>query len=202
MPPVVPPGYAKGVDLSHFNGDVTNVIRASVYAISQATVGLWVDPAYAGDARETLALHKIHGAYHYGVYGPGPTRQASKFLAVVGDKPQFLAVDAESRGSNRLLNHPETIAALIVNIRRLDPHKRKILLYSSRATSVLLRGKQVSIWSAITVQDGNWVADYVGNPSRPNVSPHPNWNFWQYSGTGVDKDVFHGSEGDLRAWLR
>ncbi len=172
------------------------------YCIAQATVGTWIDSAYAGDARTIHAYGKMLGAYHYGMYGPGPTRQARAFLSVVNAGPlaQFLAIDAEARGSNRLLAHPATITALIVNVRKLDIHKRPILLYSSRATSVIVNGNNVSIWKAITAQDDNWVADYVGAPDRV-VSPSVPWRLWQYSGTGIDKDAYHGSVAQMKAWL-
>lgn len=202
--PTAPPGHARGIDTSHYNGDISHALASVDYAIAQASVGTWTDPAYAGDARSMQAAGVNRGAYHYAVYGPGPTRQAQKFLSVIatGPQPQFLAVDAETRGSNRLLDHPATITALIVNIRRLDKLRRPILLYASRLTSVIDKaGHKVPIWRNVTAQDGNWVADYAGAPDRPGIALKVPWLFWQYSGTGIDKDVFNGSVADLHRWI-
>jgi GH25 family lysozyme M1 (1,4-beta-N-acetylmuramidase) len=189
----------QGIDTSHYNGDVTvHTLDGSDFAFGQATVGLWLDPAFPGDLATFKKAGVVTGAYHYGVYGPGPTRQAQIFLDSCGNA-QLLAVDAEARGSNRLLNHPETIRALIINIRNLDPLHRRIGLYASRATLVHTPQGDVSIWRAVTEQDFNWCADYVGDPNRPGVSPRVPWTFWQKSGNTIDRDVFNGSRIKLNA---
>ncbi len=178
----------QGLDLSHYNGTVTvHTFDGSDFMFGQCSVGLWADPAYAGDQATAAKAHVTRGAYHYAVYGPGPTRQAQYFLAHAGDAP-LLAVDAEARGSNGILRHPETIKALIVNIRRIDPHHRKIGLYSSRGT-----------WPGDCAQDFNWVADYVGEPDRAGVAPRIEWKFWQKSGNGIDRDEFNGTLAQLHA---
>lgn len=175
-----------GIDTSHFNGDVTtHTLAGCSFAFGQASVGLWGDPAFPGDLATFKKADVVTGAYHYAVFGPGPTRQAQYFLGKALDA-EILAVDAETRGSNGILQHPATVRALIVNIRRLDPRKRPIGLYSSRGT-----------WPGDCAQDFNWVADYVGDPHRPGVSPRIPWKFWQRSGNTIDRDVFAGTLDDL-----
>lgn len=191
---------ARGIDTSHYNGDITHAVSQSDFVISQCTVGTWIDTAYAGDQAIARSQGKLAAAYHYAVYGPGPTRQAQVFLAHAGNA-DWLMVDAEQRGSNRLLNHPDTITAIIVNIRRLDPLHRKITLYSSRATTVNDKGVQRSIWKAVTAQDANHVADYGGDPNRSGAQPPVPWSFWQYSGTGIDRDWYAGTLAQLKAWV-
>lgn len=177
-----------GIDTSHYNGDVTvHTLDGSSFGFGQCTVGTWPDPAYAGDQATMRAAHATTGAYHYAVYGPGPTRQAQTFLLHAGTA-QLLALDCEARGSNGILQRPATIKAIIINIRRLDPHKRKIGLYSSRGT-----------WPGDMGQDFNWVADYDGDPNRPGVSPRIPWDFWQRSGNGIDRDMWHGTLAQLHA---
>jgi hypothetical protein len=92
---------------------------------------------------------------------------------------KFLAVDDESTA----LRYPKTVRAIIINIRKLDPRKRRILLYASEAN-----------WPGDLGQDGNWVANWSREPRIP-------WDFWQYSGTGLDRDWFHGTAAQLKAWV-
>lgn len=189
----------QGVDVSHYQGNVSTIIASQQFAISQASVGTWTDSMNAEHLREMARFPAlVRETYHYAVYGPGPTRQAMLYLRN-SEPAEILNVDAETRGTAGLLFHPDTITALIVNIRRLDQGKRPVNLYSSRATSVRnpKTGQPVSIWSYITAQDHNWVADYDGDPNRPTTSPRVPWTFWQKSGTGIDRDVFNGSVAQL-----
>ena len=187
-----------GIDVSVFQGDVSAKLPSCAFAISQATVGMWVDPHNA----EHLAEFKkfsllVPQSYHYAVYGPGDGRQAELYLQH-SEGFDILAVDAEARGSNGILYHPDVIIGIIENIKKLDPHKRNVLLYSSRETLVTNnRGQSVSIWKYVSVQDGNWVADYSGRPDRSGIYDPVKWMYWQRSGQGIDLDTYYGSQAQL-----
>lgn len=190
----------QGIDTSHYNGRISiATLEGCAFAFGQASVGLWADPLFLPDQAVMKEAHlTLRGAYHYAVYGPGDTRQAEYFLAHASDA-DVLAVDAEIRGSNRILSHPYVIAGIIANIRKLDPHHRLIGLYGSRATQVLGSNGNRSMWLPSLGQDFNWVADYDGDPYRPGASPRVPWRFWQRSGTGTDHDVFSSTLADLAA---
>lgn len=179
---------ATGIDTSHYNGDIRTILKSVDFAIGQASVGTWTDPSFVGDQASMVAEGNVRMGYHFAVYGPGDTRQAEEFLGACGST-LGLAIDAEG---NTLLSHLNVVAGIIANVRKLDPLKRKILLYGSRDTP---------LWAHDLGQDANWVADYVGLPNRVGVSPRVPFLIWQRSGTGVDHDLCIKSKSQLLAWL-
>lgn len=169
--------YPEGIDVSQFNGDISNALKTCNFAFARASIGGGYDATYAGHLADMHRANVIRGAYHYATFGPGPTRQANMFLRHADDA-EILAVDAESS----VLRHPQTIRAIVINIRNLDVQKRPILLYSSEGT-----------WPGDMTQDANWVANWS---RMPNIT----WLFWQYRGSPLDRDKFNGTVTQLHTF--
>jgi GH25 family lysozyme M1 (1,4-beta-N-acetylmuramidase) len=170
---------AEGIDVSVYNGSVAAIVPGLDFVIARASIGASVDGRYHDHAASTLHSGKVLGAYHFAVYGPGPTRQARTFLDVA-TRAAFLAVDDEGVA----LTHPETVRGIIANLHKLDPQRRHVGLYSSDGT-----------WPGDLGQDFDWVASWGQPPGRP-------WRFWQYSGTKLDRDQYQGDVVALRTWSK
>lgn len=170
-----------GFDVSVFNSDLTQTLKGQSFAIAKASEALFADPKFAAHRLQIKAAGIPWGAYHFGQAGSTGPQQAAFFLAHCADA-EFLALDAEAA----VLKSPQILRDFIAYVKAHD--KRQILLYSSRGT-----------WPGDLGQDGNWVADYDGDPDRMGVSPRVIWAIWQKSGSGVDRDVF---AGDLAALER
>ena len=173
---------ARGIDVSVYNGSIASILPAIDFVIARASVGAARDAKYADHQAATLHARKVLGAYHFAVYGPGPTRQAQAFLASA-THAAFLAVDDEGVA----LTHPATVRAIIANLHRLDPQRRKVGLYSSEGT-----------WPGNLGQDFDWVAHYGlgnGKPTRP-------YRFFQYQGHPLDRDEYNGTVVELVQWSK
>lgn len=170
---------ARGIDTSSHNGDIRHALAGCDFAIARASIGNGFDPAFAADLNTMQSMGLVTGAYHYATYGPGPTRQAALFIRHAADA-EFLVIDAEST----VLRYPKTIRAIIANTKRLDPRHRKVGLYSSEGT-----------WPGNLGQDFNWVANWSHAPTTVE------WRFWQYKGSPLDRDEYHGTRAQLETWL-
>lgn len=170
---------ARGIDVSSANGSIARIIPALDFCIVRATVGTKPDLTYRSHAHDTLMAGKVLGAYHWPIYGPGPTRQAAAFLAVATNAA-FLCVDDEGLS----LHHPTLIRGIIANLHKLDTQRRRVLLYASDGN-----------YPGDLGQDANWIADWGGPVDHP-------WLFHQYSNGGgkLDRDEFHGTNAQLIAW--
>jgi GH25 family lysozyme M1 (1,4-beta-N-acetylmuramidase) len=164
----------QGIDVSQWQGDITNVLKGKQFAFARASIGNGYDKSFAAHLADMKREGIVTGAYHYATYGPGPTRQATLFLKYALDA-EILALDAESS----VLRYPKTIKAIMVNIRNLDPRNRPIALYSSEGT-----------WPGNMTQDINWVANWSREPKL-------HWTFWQKRGAPLDLDVFNGTLAQL-----
>jgi GH25 family lysozyme M1 (1,4-beta-N-acetylmuramidase) len=170
---------ARGIDCSHYNGSITNLLKQVDFVIAKASEGAFLDAKYGQFSAQTLKAGKVLGAYHFGTYGPGPTRQAQTFLSVAKNAA-FLALDVEGPA----LRHPATMAGIIANLHKLDPQKRWVGLYASDGN-----------WPGDLGQDFDWVANWSHEPNRP-------YRFWQTSGVKLDHDTYHGDVAHLQAWAK
>jgi GH25 family lysozyme M1 (1,4-beta-N-acetylmuramidase) len=170
--------YPAGLDCSVYNGNITSALTGCEFAFARASIGTSTDASYPAHLSQMRAKGVVRGAYHFLTYGPGGSRQAGTFLNAVKDA-ELLALDMEGA----VLAYPQVGRSFIVALRKLDPLKRPILLYSSSGT-----------WPGSLGQVGNWVANYAVFP------PPMAWVFAQYRGAPLDRDVYHGSVEALRAF--
>lgn len=170
---------AKGIDVSRYNVSLTGLLPQVDFVIAKASEANFTDPRYARHAAATLKAGKVLGAYHFGTYGPGPTRQARTLLAAA-PQAAFLALDVEGNA----LRYPATMRAIIANLHKLDTQRRHVGLYASDGN-----------WPGDLGQDFDWVAHWGSEPRRP-------WRFWQYTGVKLDRDEYCGTVEELRTWSK
>lgn len=170
---------ARGVDVSHYNGSITNLLKQVDFVIAKSSEGAFVDAKYAQFSAQTLKAGRVLGAYHFGIYGPGPTRQAQTMLSAARNAA-FLVLDVEGNA----LSHLPVMRGIIANLHKLDTQRRWVGLYSSDGT-----------WPGDLGQDFDWVAHWGHEPLRP-------WRFWQYQGVPIDLDQYNGDTAHLVAWSK
>lgn len=181
----------EGVDISHWQSGLPPMVgrHLAVVKISQSD---YVDP---GAADHLAALHRLGygdgvgaeyvGGYHWLDPEPPAAAQAAVYLRNVPAWVDFHAVDVEGRllTLGTRYSVARDMAATWIDWIHARDH-RPVLQYSSRGT-----------WPGSNGQDGNWVADYTGDPNRLVLRLTARgvpWVVWQYSSSGgrLDLDRF------------
>ena len=199
------PGWrfdVRGVDVSHHQGPIDWVDLAAdgtSFAYIKATEGAdWTDSAFAENWQAAGEVGLLRGAYHFFTFCTPGTDQAAHMIATVPDEPGMLppAVDLEFAGNcsarptvSDFLAELETFLDLVEDHYRMKP----VIYTNAHFYSSYLEERPPDVtW---------WVLSPVWQPWG-----EPAWTFWQYfSGYRdgvdgrVDRNVFHGSEDELRA---
>lgn len=171
---------ARGIDISVWQG-TTPSLRGKAFAIARSSIGLQTDRYYAMHMANIKAAGVVSGAYHFNWDTIDPREQARYFIKAAGNVDLY-AIDVE--GANAF-NLAQT-KAFIDECHKLG---KKCGLYHS-ASGYMEAG-----------QDWDWIAKWSSNP------PSHSWDFWQYGSdhdynSTIDGDVFHGTEAQLRAWVK
>ena len=162
----------EGIDVSQWNAATPPLVGQS-FAFARATYGAGIDSLYAMHAANFRKAGIVSGAYAFGVNADGAA-QARVFLTVAHGA-DLLALDLEVEPGKT----PMTSAQAQAFIRTVKAAGYKCGLYH-----------QDSGFPDVG-QDWDWVARWTTlPPSRP-------WLFWQWQGTGIDRDRFAGSLADL-----
>lgn len=173
----------EGIDVSQYQA-ATPDLSAVEFLIARATYGTGYptfgdpDPKYAQHKANARKAGKVFGAYHFGVRG-NVAAQIALFVAAAGDA-DFFVLDLESDGSRPRMTDVEA-RAFIVGVRALV-HSHKVGLYHSESGFPSLG------------QDYNWIAKWG------TIPPSGTWTFWQYRGSPLDLDRYHGTVAQLRAF--
>ncbi len=167
---------ALGIDVSYANaGDTTS--PSVDFVIARATYGTAKDGRYNQHIASAKSQRKITGAYGFGTYKSG-YEQAVAFLAAAGTVDLY-ALDLEVEAGKRRMTDTQA-RAFIAYVKTKKGH---CLLYHSDSGFPYLG------------QTGHWVAKWGPTaPSRP-------WQFWQYHGAPLDRDMFHGTLDQLKAFV-
>lgn len=183
--------YLRGIDVSLWQSDAfeaSNLPGCSFCIVKVSQAG-FIDSSAPSHIATAKKAGVVVGGYHFLDPEPPAATQAQVFLAHA-DECEFLAVDVEGQILARGMTFAQDMAqGFIGYVKTHDPKHRKVLMYSSRGT-----------WPGLCGADAAWVADYDGDPNRSGVSPRIRWTFWQYGGTGIDRDYFAGSQADLFAF--
>lgn len=173
----------EGIDVSTWQ--VTTPSLAGLdFAFARATYGTTPDARYGMHAAAFRAAGLVTGAYHFGRSGQyvSVPAQIGAFLDAARDA-ELLALDLEADhdASGRVLKpmSDEEAARFIAGVRAAG---RRCGLYHSRS------GYPIALAS-----DFRWIAEWDATP--PNIA----WDFWQYAGSGVDRDRYSGSRAALWA---
>lgn len=183
---------AQGTDISAFqSGYSAAQLKAYSFAFFRATEGASIkDANFAGNwaAGKTAGIHR--GAYHelWPVGSASPAVQAAFFASTVkaqGVEPgDMLAVVSSDYAG---VTGAEVLAVL--NALKAEFPRNPVLIYSD-----LARLGQVEACKGFPL----WLADYTADwPATPGWA----CKFWQWSGTGLDRDAFNGTAAELQAWI-
>jgi GH24 family phage-related lysozyme (muramidase)/GH25 family lysozyme M1 (1,4-beta-N-acetylmuramidase) len=169
--------------------------------------------SYSDKITKAKAAGLLVGSYHFGRPGSGAD-QAKYFLATVGDYAgQLLALDCEG-----IYKQGKLVPSLCMSLTDAQDFVTAVKDKTGRWPGIycgndyllpLLRGTKDDKLSNCWL----WLADYNQTPVWPK-SIWPNYAFWQYTGDslgppphsvpgigdGIDRDIFPGSEDDLRAF--
>jgi lysozyme len=186
---------AFGIDVSGNNGPFNwSPWKDHIqFAAAKATEGRnFTDPEFASNwqGMETIGVYRF--AYHYGVPDNDPSGQASRFLETIEShglkKDDNFFLDLEDTGGLDPVDVSFWAWTFCHEVNRLKPgHRTVVFTYPSFADEgncARLGGHPL------------WIANYdVPTPEVP--LPWRAWQFWQYSGQTLDRDVFNGDAAEL-----
>lgn len=166
--------YPEGVDVSAYNA--TPNLNGLAFVFVRACYGTAKDTKYDQHAKAVRDAGLVLGAYCFG-RNMNAKDQADRLLEI-GRDADLLCLDWEADEGHAKM----TRAQARTFISRIQPHASTVL-YSS------LSGYPADAFGA----DLRWVAYWASAP------PKIPWNFWQYNGTGLDRDRFKGTIDELHA---
>ena len=201
---------AQGIDISNIQGYFNWSVWAGriQFGMAKATEGphgfqgTYFDAQFARNWQQMWTLNGpgklIRFAYHFAHPSTDPLSQADTLTTVVrqqGLKPgDHFVLDLEETDGMPASHVSQWAQAFCHRINRANPAHR-VLVYTYPGFT---QGGAVTAgldpWHL-------WIANY--GVSRPLVpSPWQDWTFWQYTGTGIDRDEFNGSEAELLEFAR
>lgn len=205
----------KGIDISHWQGAIGALKYSTIpkelggpieFIIAKVTEGkTYVDPCFAGFAKDIKNLGKLFGAYHFARPDLGNTAklEAANFVSQI--KPYIgkclLVLDWEGKAVKYTAWAREWLDAVyeMTGVRPLI-YMSYNTLKTKRKELDIIAGCDYGLWLAIWPKDYKSIID--GKTKRPNVKidPWPVLAIWQWAGgipNGVDMDIFYG---DSIAW--
>lgn len=200
---LIPGKYSKGVDLSHYQGDVDMDALAKQdidFIYIKATEGsTFVDDYYANNNRNAIESGLLTGAYHFFSFDSDGRTQAEHFIRTIGDQKGRLipAVDVEYYGDKR--KNPPNVQDVRSSLEKClntleEEYQHKPVIYTTLPFyTKYIQGnfEEYPLW--------------IRNVYFPaNIFPGKQWTFWQYDDKTVwdayrggdryiDVDVFHGN---------
>lgn len=197
--------YLPGIDVSHFQGVIqwARVKAAGIgFAFIKATDGTgFVDPQLDENTSKCAFYGIPFGLYHFFRPSADPTAQAQFFLknckcTSVAQLPPALDLELGP------LVTSQAAAWLDVVDEALG---REPIVYTAPAFAAqyLAFGPPIGVYPL-------WLAEYTDAPEPKLPTAWASWDFWQHTPSGqvdgvpnaVDLDWFHGSEEDLKSWIK
>lgn len=166
-----------GVDISRWQDPAhdADVFKGADFAGIRATYGTAPDTAYAAHEANARKAGAVVIAYCFGRAGD-PVAQARATVAAAPHADLY-ALDVESDGASPGMSAQGAVGWL-AGMRGLTG--KKLVLYHSESGYPHVG------------QDLRWVANWDGQPAIP-------WDFWQWSGSPLDRDQFNGTHEQLAA---
>lgn len=195
------PFLIKGIDVSHYNGDINWKEVGGVYGVFpidfvfvRATVGTDKDNAFTKNWKALKKEKMFRGAYHYYRPNENSTIQANNFIASVkldaGDL--YPVLDIEQLPTVQSMDRLRVGLQNWLNI--VERHYGvKPIIYTGRS---YYKTNLLQHFSSYTI----WIAAYTP------YSINEKWSFWQFSETGrvkgingaVDLNLFNGDLEGLK----
>jgi lysozyme len=193
----------RGVDISHFQGDIAwDLVKLdglSFIYIKATEGGDGVDDKFAQNWAGATNAGLLKGAYHFYNFCKGGDVQAANFVSVVPPDADALpmTIDLEQSGDCKTMPAKaafrKDLAAFVAKVQSVYGH-RPILYVNDAIYARYFQGESDSYKL--------WIADTShAAPSLPDAS----WTMWQYGWHGqvagipgeVDLDVFNGTTQTL-----
>jgi len=200
---------ARGMDISHYQGDFKYKSNRD-FIIIKATEGWsWTDPRFEEYLPEVQKV-PIRGAYHYFRTGMDPLAQADFFWRTVKDHGfHFLAVDYEK--TNNTLDEDGELNLWAFWLKLASLSNIPVVLYTSPYIFRDNLCKHNKGWESVPLWMAHWNGLDQENGS-PTVFDASGWLLWQWTNAGlgsmfgvssdtVDLDVFNGTLEEMKAWL-
>lgn len=194
--------YSKGVDLSHYQGNVDMDALAKQgidFIYIKATEGSsFVDDYYIDNNKNAQKTKLLTGAYHFFSFDSDGETQAKHFIQTIGNQKGKLipAVDVEYYGNKR--KNPPDVQAVQISLQKCldileEEYQHKPVIYTTIPFyNKYIRGtfEEYPLW--------------IRNVYFPaNIFPGKHWIFWQYNDKTtwdayqggdryIDVNVFHG----------
>ncbi len=161
-----------GIDVSAHNG--TYALAGLDFVFVRASYGTQKDSRFDDHFGRAVGAGVVTGAYCFGRNMNGGL-QADRLMQIAPDA-DFLFLDRERDGNNPTM----TTAQARAFVKRVHDKGRKVGFYASES------GYPKDAFGA----DFRWVANYSRQPKI-------RWDWWQYTGTGLDRSYFHGTKDEL-----
>ena len=218
--PIQAPQYLPGIDVSHFQGEIDwqKVKAAGIgFAFIKATDGLtFVDPMLIANVSGCVDGGIPFGVYHFFRPALDAAKQAQFFLDTTINLSAGHSYTSES-GISRL-GAPCLPPALDLELGPMvtsqaaawldavdEAQGREPFVYTAPAFAAqyLAFGPPIGVYPL-------WLAEYTDAPEPKLPTAWATWDFWQRTPNGqvdgvpnlVDLDWFHGTEEDLKAWIK
>lgn len=199
--------YSKGVDLSHYQGNVDMNALAEQgidFIYIKATEGSsFVDDHYSDNNKNAMETRLLTGAYHFFSFDSDGETQAKHFIQTIGNQKGKLipAVDVEYYGDKR--KNPPDLQDVQSSLKKCldvleEEYQCKPVIYTTLPFyNKYIRGdfEEYPLW--------------IRNVYFPaNIFPGKHWTFWQYDDKTIweayqggdryiDVNVFHGDQREL-----
>lgn len=171
---------AQGIDISKWQ-TATPSLAGLDFAFARATYGTTIDTRYLQHSAAIRKAGLVLGAYHFGRSGQYASikSQAALFL-FKSTGADLLALDFESDGVRNTAMSRVEAADFIAKVHAAG---HSIGLYHSD-----------SGFPSDLGEDWRWVAKWSKTP------PSRKWDIWQYRGSPLDLDEFHGTPDELQVF--
>lgn len=190
-------GYAEGIDVSGNNGDFpwSYWKGAASFAAIKATEGLsFMDGKFPVNWHRAGQEGMFRFAVHRGDTGLDPAEQAAWLTAVAGHAGLYMAdhfvLDFYQPGPARPVDASFWAYVFLSEIGRLNPGRKVLVLTTPDAAD--------AGYCAMLGQWPLWVMNWAAPAPVLPLGPWKTWTAWQYAGSGVGRDRFNGTPGDLQ----
>jgi len=208
--PVVSPGLARGIDVSHYQGRVRWDLMppgSLQFAFIKATGGMRrVDPEFDDNWHGAREVGVVRGAYHFFYGSDDAVAQAEHFARTVislraDDLPPVIDVEITDGATPEAL--VEGVLTWLRTVEGLLGRRPIVYTYREFADQYLTDPRLAGY--------PLWIAAYeVRSPESPAAWRGRDWHFWQHTHAGsfegietaVDLNVFNGSLDQLRQFIR
>ena len=171
---------AQGIDISKWQ-TATPSLSGLDFAFARATYGDTIDSRYGQHSQAIRAAGLVLGAYHFGRSGQYASIKSQVALFLFKSTgADLLALDFESDGVKNTAMSRVEAADFIAKVHAAG---HSIGLYHSD-----------SGFPSDLGEDWRWVAKWSKTP------PSRKWDIWQYRGSPLDLDEFHGTPDELQVF--